>query len=127
MFMTTTRAALGLKGEQAVVSYLCAQQCTIMTTNFRVHGGEVDIIAKKDNVLMFVEVKTRNNPLIDPAEVITTSKQKKIMHAAQFFLITNKLNTDDYTCRFDVALVSFVHNKADIAYIPDAFQEPNYV
>lgn len=120
--MITTRRKFGDYGEQAVVDYLTAQHFTILTTNFRIHGGEIDIIARNKNLLLFVEVKTRKNPLVDPAEVITRSKQKKIIHATQVYCAQHALDNGSIMFRFDVALVSFNDNKPDIAYIANAFQ-----
>ena len=116
-----TRKNLGAHGEQAVVTYLQKHQFTILATNFRIHGGEVDIIAQHQNTIVFVEVKTRRNPLIDPAEVITLSKQKKIIFAARMFLMQHAYDTDSFVCRFDVALVN-AGEMPRISYIPNAFQ-----
>src|SRR5689334_10726504 len=93
----------GKRGELFVSQYLVKNGYSILHANYRHRLGEVDIIAKKDNVVAFVEVKLRNNPLIDPAEIITLSKQKKIVSVAKLFLA--KHTNDEIICRFDVALV----------------------
>ena len=117
---------LGNQGEQAVATYLINQGFTILAKNFRIRDGEIDIIAQKKELALFVEVKTRHNPLIDPAEVIPRSKQKKIIHTTYIFCAQHNLDLNTVTCRFDVALVSFDNNKPLIIYIPDAFQAGEY-
>lgn len=120
------KSQLGLYGQQVVEHYLCAQQFAIVHRNFRRFEGEVDLIARKGSLLIFVEVKTRNgSQMIDPTEVITRSKQRKIAHAAAHFL--HQMNTDnEYDCRFDVAIVSCQTAKPTVSYIPDAFQAEEY-
>ncbi len=109
----------GKKGEQFVVQYLQKKGYAILHTNYRHKTGEVDIIAKKDATVAFVEVKLRNNPLIDPAEIINTAKQKKIISVAKLFL--SKHNNSDIVCRFDVALVDENSHNLKVRYIEDAF------
>src|SRR5258708_39531537 len=79
----------GKEGELLVAQYLQKQGYTIITQNYRKRFGEVDVIAKKDDTVAFVEVKWRHDPLIDLAEVISPSKQKKITSIAKYFLSNN--------------------------------------
>jgi putative endonuclease len=115
------RITLGTYGEQLVSQYLQQQQFKIIATNFRKRDGEVDLIARKGSLTVFVEVKTRNDECIDPSEIITVSKQRKIGRAAAFFMMQDT-ETIDYDCRFDVAIVSFEAAQPIITYIADAFQ-----
>src|SRR5581483_1053922 len=109
----------GKEGEQFVANYLLKQGYRIIHQNFRHKYGEVDIIAKKDEVVAFVEVKWRKNPLIDPAEIINSAKQKKIISVAKLFL-THHTN-EDIVCRFDVALVEEHNHSLQLRYISNAF------
>src|SRR5207253_8680675 len=106
--------------EHLVALYLQQKGYTIVATNFRHRCAEVDLIAQKGDTLAFVEVKWRNNPLIDSAELISIPKQKKITTIAKIFL---SYHTDyqDVICRFDVALVEKNNNSLHIRYIPNAF------
>ena len=115
-----TKKRIGTTGEQYVADYLIARNFTVLAQNFRKRDGEVDLIARKGDLAVFVEVKTRHNPLIDPAEVITRTKQRRIIRAAQSFIAYSL--TDDVVCRFDVALVFFTNNDLTVSYIADAFQ-----
>lgn len=109
----------GQRGEALVAQYLQEQGFTILARNYRKRYGEIDLIARHDDVLAFVEVKWRHRPAVDPAEVILPSKQRKIVAVAKAFLSTH---TDtDVTCRFDVALVEQQDNTIAIRYISNAF------
>jgi putative endonuclease len=109
---------LGIQGEQAVALHLQRIGFTIVARNYRQRYGEIDVIARKDNVLAFVEVKTRSSCYIDPAEVIVPSKQRKIIMTAHTFL--SEYNYTNVICRFDIALVDQNNN---IQYITHAFDE----
>ena len=117
--MANYRIDTGKDGELFVANYLQQQGYTLIGQNYRKRYGEVDLIAQKGEVLAFIEVKTRNNPLIDPAAIITLSKQKKIIKIAKEFLSTH---TDlEVICRFDVAIVEVINNIKNVRYIPNAF------
>lgn len=113
------RIEKGKEGELLVSQYLKKQGYTIITQNYRKRFGEVDLIVQKDDTLAFVEVKWRHDPLIDPAELIGPSKQKKIVSIAKEFL--SKHNDLDVVCRFDVALIEESNNSIKLRYIPNAF------
>jgi len=117
------RSSLGKKGEQAVGKWLQERGFTILQYNFSVRAGEVDIIATKDEMLIFVEVKTRKNRYFHLSEVITYSKQQKIIKAAKRYLM--QYEAIDKVFRFDVALVT-ESNEPHIDYIPHAFSEGFY-
>lgn len=110
---------LGNQGEQLVHDYVVKQGFTILAKNMRIQGGEIDLIAQKKDLVICVEVKTRTNQATDMAELITHWQQQRIVRAAQYFLIQNKL--DDVTCRFDVALVAMTPQPS-LNYIPNAFE-----
>lgn len=113
------RIQKGKEGEQLVAHYLEQRGYIILHKNFRQRFGEVDIIAKKHDTVAFVEVKWRRNPLVDPAEVISYSKQRKIATVAKLFL---SQHTDlEVVCRFDVALIEEQNNTINLRYIIDAF------
>ncbi len=110
---------LGTIGEKKVVNYLLQDGFTIIEQNYRVREGEIDIIAQKKELLIFVEVKTRATPTYALSEVITRSKQKKIIFTAKHFLVTHHYKNHVY--RFDVALVE--GSDLTINYITNAFSE----
>ncbi len=112
---------LGLYGEELVAQHLQKDGFTILEKNYRQRCGEIDIIAQKNDLLVFVEVKLRRSEYFDLSHVITRSKQRKIITTAKIYLAYNKV--DDTACRFDVAFVTYTHKNPDILYIPHAFQE----
>lgn len=114
---------LGNKGEQAAATYLTQHGYRICARNFRVPVGEIDIIAERDDVLAFVEVKTRRGLRCGfPAQAVTYYKQQKIIQTARWYLRQRHLE-DRCLCRFDVIEV-YVHrgDKWEIRHIPGAFE-----
>jgi putative endonuclease len=109
----------GKEGELLVAQYLQKHGYTIVTQNYRKRFGEVDVIAQKKDTIAFVEVKWRHNPLVDSAELIGPSKQKKIISIAKHFLSTH--NDEEVVCRFDVALIEDNNNTINLQYIENAF------
>jgi len=114
--------SFGNQGEQFVVSFLEKQGFTIATQNYRKFFGEIDIIAYKPQLYIFVEVKTRRSTLIAMGQLISILKQQKIIKTAQNFIAQQKL----YNCvyRFDVALVQPDGTTFSVEYIENAFTKP---
>lgn len=117
--------AIGKKGEDFVAHTLEQYGYHILARNYTKQCGEIDLIATQKNILLFIEVKLRNNPLVDPTELITISKQKKIIKTAKYFLAEyeNIVNLDTTIIRFDVALVEYIQNDVSLSYIRNAFYE----
>lgn len=110
----------GQEGEAAVVEYLAEREYEILAKNFSINHkiGEVDIIAKKDRLIIFVEVKTRaRDDAVLVSEMVSRIKQKKIIVMAKFFLQKEKIDIEKYVLRFDIAVV--MRNK--INYFDNAF------
>ena len=114
------RKKKGDHAEQLVCQYLLDNGFVIVARNYRKRYGEIDIIAKKIDLLVFVEVKRRDNNQIDPFEIIVSNKQRKIISVAKEFLSTHT-DTITHICRFDVALVENKNNNLQIRYIANAF------
>lgn len=109
---------LGFLGEQIISKKLREDGFTILVQNYRTRRGEIDIIASKENLLSFVEVKLRTNPHVSMFEIVTFKKQKRITSAALDFLRHNPKYLQ-FLCRFDVALYEQEIDK--LTYIPNAF------
>lgn len=109
---------IGNHGEQLVAEQLEREGFTIQARNYTKRYGEVDIIASKHDVIAFIEVKNRFNPLFDMTELIPRSKQRKLVAVAKAFLAN--YHTTQVTCRFDVALVT---QSKKITYIENAFTQ----
>jgi putative endonuclease len=113
------RKVIGNNGEAATAQYLKEEGFTITEMNYRKFYGEIDVIAQKKDLVLFVEVKTRKKNYFDGSLLITPSKQKKIILVAKEYIAKHKLY--ESICRFDVALVTPEHNHYTICYIPNAF------
>lgn len=112
---------LGKLGEEKAVEELRRRGLHILETNYRFGRGELDIIAKDGDVLVFVEVKSRLNlEMGDPVYGVTPAKVKQIKKVAELYAFDKGLN--EYESRFDVVTVLF-ENPEDpkIEHYPDAF------
>jgi len=114
------RSKLGKAGENIIAKNLEKQGFSILHKNYTKQYGEIDLIACKDNLLIFVEVKMRKNPMFDLSYLITPSKQKKISKVAKEYV--SRYNHNTKTCRFDVALIVGTKYNHTITYIPNAFE-----
>ncbi len=112
------RRRLGADQEARVQVYLEEHGYEIVTRNFYSKHGEIDIIAKKDGYLVFIEVKYRSDERFGaPEEAVTFGKQQHILAAAKYYMYKNRVPYDT-PCRFDVAGVT----KDEIRVIENAFQ-----
>lgn len=117
----------GKDGEQIVINYLSDQKFEILAHNYKKFFGEIDIIAKQKNLLVFVEVKARKNSTVSLHSLVPYSKQQKIIKVAKTFLVQHQIDTDATILRFDVALLHVAHNsKPELTYIPNAFNVGKY-
>jgi putative endonuclease len=84
--------SLGLWGERRAVEYLLRDGYRILEKNFRVWEGEIDIIAEKDDAIVFVEVKTRSSRMFgSPEQSLVSKKQAALIRAGYKFLEKNQL------------------------------------
>ena len=108
---------LGNKKEEYVVNYLTQNGYDILEKNFYSRHGEIDIIARKDSYICFIEVKYRKNADVGmPEEAVSISKMKKICKTSQYYLYTHR-EYDSLQMRFDVAAVL----GEDIIYYENTF------
>ena len=98
--MKKTAKTIGNDGEKIAVKFLKSKKYIIHTTDYSNRYGEVDIIAEKDGVVAFIEVKTRKNSKFGrPSDFVTPQKQQRIVSAAQYYVYNNGITED---LRFDV-------------------------
>ncbi len=119
---SSNRTAFGNAAETFVANYLIDQGYTILERNFRKRFGEIDIIAKLDNRIIFVEVKARTHNYFHLSRVITRTKQQKIIKTARYYCAQQTIS--ETVCRFDAALVHGIEHEYELTYIPNAFQAP---
>ncbi len=113
---------IGDSGENRAVSFLKSNNYTIVARNFRTRQGEIDIIALKDEVLAFVEVKTLPSGNFETlSHELNERKQKRILETAKIFLLNNR-QYNNSKVRFDVAVID-MPGLDTVYYIKNAFSE----
>lgn len=96
--------ARGYHAEQAAAQYLEQQGLRIQASNFSCRAGEIDLIAVEDDSLVFVEVRARRTgSLVNGADSVNGTKQRRLIRAARFYLHRHALN--ESFCRFDLVAV----------------------
>ena len=111
---------IGKIGEKLAAEYLEKHGYEIITTNFYTKRGEIDIIARKDNEIVFVEVKTRSSDSFGkPVEAVNYFKQKHLYQTAKYYMY-KKCHELDYI-RFDVIEVYIKYGKVNINNIKKIF------
>ena len=119
--MTFARLAFGLEGENLACRELERLGYAIITRRYRTSHGELDIVARDGEYLVFVEVKARDGGSFgDPEEAVTGQKQQRIVWMATDYLARQGL--DDVACRFDVVGIDASVRPPAISVIPDAFR-----
>lgn len=105
-----TTKSFGDSGEDLACEYLKRHGYKILERNYRIRGGEIDIIAKEGEYLVFVEVKTRSShDFGEPSESMVPWKMKHLLKAAKFYL--QKINYEDGPYRLD--FISVDYSKGD--------------
>lgn len=111
---------LGEKGEGIAVSFLKKNGYSIIERNYRNTFGEIDIIARDNETLVFIEVKTRESMEFGlPFESVTMRKRKKIAKVALSYL---KRFDEVPSCRFDILSICYKNNSPAFELIRDAFE-----
>lgn len=108
---------LGAEKETLAAEYLKANGYQILEQNYFTRTGEIDLIAKENGYLVFLEVKYRKNTATGyPEESVHYQKQQRIIRAARYYMLTHGYG--EYTpCRFDVVAIT----GESIRVIRDAF------
>ncbi len=120
--MFSLKRLIGNKGEDKAAKYLKKQGYKIIERNYNLPCGEVDIIAKKDKTLVFVEVKYRTNSdnFGGPVAAVNKAKQKRVINAALSYIKTKKPNYDGLM--FDIIAIS----EDKIEHIQNAFSSDRF-
>lgn len=112
----------GSYGEKIACSYLRRKSFRIVTKNYRCRLGEIDIVARKRDILVFVEVKTRlNKGFGEPFEAVTMAKQRRLRRLGEHFLLRHRLF--DQVARFDIISIVIGSNGGvnELIHIENAF------
>lgn len=112
---------LGDRGERQAARYLQRQGFRILARGYRTSRGEIDLIAREGDILVFVEVKSRRQG--QPAEAVTLEKQRRLTLAALQFLADHGL-LECQPCRFDVIAIVWPDDRCPptIEHLRNAFE-----
>ncbi|WP_102400658.1 YraN family protein [Haloimpatiens massiliensis] len=113
---------IGKYGESIAEKHLESLGYTILDRNFSCKFGEIDLIGKDKNYIVFIEVKSRYSTLYGhPCEAVTKNKQLKICKVAQLYILKKKFFNNNF--RFDVVeiILNSDENKPSIKLIKNAF------
>jgi len=114
-----THNELGEKGEKLAAEFLIKNGYQILERNWRFKKAEVDIIAKKNEILAIVEVKTRSsNYFGNPQDFVNQKKIKLLVEAINEYVISKDL---DLEVRFDIIAILKNNNNFEIEHLEDAF------
>lgn len=124
----TAAQIIGKHGEDIASGYLTKKGLNVILRNFHTRYGEIDIIARDSQYIIFAEVKTRNEFAVSvPSEWVDKQKQKKLMMSAALYL---QNNPTDLQPRFDVIEVVLAKGSQELVsinHIENAFiQEDSY-
>jgi len=117
------KRAFGAMVEQAAARFLLQHGLSLLCHSFSCRAGEIDLIMREQDVIVFVEVRYRRNPRHGTAAAtVTWHKQRRITHTAKVFLASRGL-TDRHACRFDVVGISphAATGRLQFDWIRDAF------
>ncbi|MCL2216756.1 MAG: YraN family protein [Defluviitaleaceae bacterium] len=110
----------GMTGQHEAEKFLLAKGAKILERNYRVRTGEIDLIARDGEFIVFVEVKYRRNLSFGlPREAVGGAKQQKIIHTAMHYISAKKLSSHDF--RFDVVEILEQNGQIFANHIENAF------
>ena len=116
--------SLGQKGERVALKYLQKQGLSFLAKNVSNRFGEIDLILKDKQVIVFVEVRSRSSASHgQPVETVSFVKQRKLSRAATAFLKSNKLS--ERSARFDVVTILWQNSdhEQEIKHFINAFEQ----
>ncbi|MDH5365969.1 MAG: YraN family protein [Cyclobacteriaceae bacterium] len=108
---------IGAKGEKLAATYLQNKGYKIVTLNYRYKHSEIDIIAQNENIVVFVEVKTRSSKNFgNPEEAVNDKKERKVIEGAENYIFENNWQG---RIRFDIIAIDLKTD--EIIHFEDAF------
>lgn len=129
-FKSRNKKQIGDEAEQLACQFLENQGLTLVESNYRIKGGEIDLVMRDNQHLVFIEVRYRsNNSFGSGAESVDGRKQARLIKAASVYLLEKSSQTTQ-PARFDVMSISAAQSSSqsssqlqpEIEWIKDAFQ-----
>ncbi len=119
--MTRTAREIGLHAEQHACDFLLVKGFTLIQKNFSCYHGEIDLIMRDQDHIVFVEVRSRNRSDFGNAlESISLTKRKKLIKTATIFL-QKKQWLYKFTSRFDIVTIQHKGNQLELNWVKNAF------
>ena len=113
---------IGNEGENKALEFLLRNGYELLHKNWRTRFGEIDIIVKKDNLIVFVEVKSLPKGNLDYlSNVLNKDKQERIIKTSKRFLLNNRQYSNSYI-RYDVIVID-MPGMSEVYHIENAFME----
>ena len=120
--MEDTRKVLGSRGEDLAVRYLKKKGYKVIERNYRCQWGEIDLVARDKETLIFVEIKSRSSSEFGlPQDAVDRFKQEKLIQVAKAYMAEHRL-PENIPARFDVVAVQLTPSGPEMELIKDAFQ-----
>ena len=123
--MGDPRHELGQEGERLAEKYLRRRHLKTVTRHFSTPTGELDLVMRDGDTVVFVEVKTRRDrKYADPEDSVNRAKRSRMARAARWFIHLRRW--EDRPCRFDVVTVILAEGaEPEIVHFPDCFTPRN--
>ena len=114
------RTTFGRRGEELAAEHYRALGFTVLDRNYRCRDGEIDLVVRRDHLIVFCEVKTRRTSRWgEPSEAVGWRKQQRLRRLAACWLADRR--PDHREVRFDVMSVVVAKDDPEVTLIPDAF------
>ena len=114
--MTWARLALGKQGEDLACRELRRRGYAVLARGYRTRWGEIDIVARDGDILVFVEVKTRRSPGFGgPLAAVNYRKQRRLINMARSYLLGRR--GPEPPCRFDVVGVTLTEGERPVVEV----------
>lgn len=116
-----SRLMIGRSGERSAERFLCDKGLRLVARNYRCAQGEIDLVMRDGETLVFVEVRRRKNADYgSPLETVSAAKQRKLVAAAQHFVLSQKVSSRQ-AMRFDVIGIISDDTGEAIEWVCNAF------
>lgn len=114
--MTQARLSLGKQGEEVACRELRRRGYAVLARRYRTRWGEIDIVARDADTLVFVEVKTRRSAGFGgPVAAVNVTKQRRLINMARSYLMG--VHGPEPPCRFDVVGVTLLAGKEPVVEV----------
>ncbi|MCL1925582.1 MAG: YraN family protein [Syntrophorhabdaceae bacterium] len=121
-FSPRERLEAGLAAEERACRYLEAEGFSIVERNHRSRTGEIDIVARKEGLLLFAEVRFRGDVAFgSPEDTVNLKKRLRVVTAARHYLADAALSVSWDEARFDVIVIEGTGEDATLRHYPAAF------